>query len=365
VPAGRDAGPTAPLILVINPGSTSTKLAVFRGEKCVFEELLTHSPDELKPFARIADQYAFRRDAIRRFLADRGHKPQDFAAIAARGGLTKPIPGGVYAINAQMIADLNTAAWGEHPCNLGAPLGAELAQEAGCPAFILDPPIVDEMWSLARYSGYPDIVRTSIFHALSQKAAARRAARELGKRYEAANFIVVHMGGGISIGVHRKGKVVDVNNALQGEGPFSPERTGSLPAGDLARLCFSGKFTLEQIIKIITRAGGLLAYLGTNDCREIEKRIAAGDTKAADVYEAMAYQIAKDIGAGAVALSGKVDAVVLTGGLANSKKMVGLIRKYAGFVARFRVYPKMEEMGALAAGALAALNGSAKVQEYR
>ncbi|MFH0939612.1 MAG: butyrate kinase [Planctomycetota bacterium] len=353
------------LILVINPGSTSTKLAVFRGGRCLFAESLFHTRAELAPFKRIADQYSFRKNMIQACLKQKSYEAADFDAIAARGGLTKPIDGGVYAINEQMIADLNSAKWGEHPCNLAAPLAAELAGIGGCPAFILDPPIVDELWDIARISGYPDIPRISKFHALSQKAAARHAAKALKVRYEAANFVVAHIGGGISVGAHHKGKVVDVNSALDGEGPFSPERAGSLPAGDLARLCFSGKFKLDEILRIISRAGGLVAHLGTNDCREVEKRIVQGDKKAAIIYEAMAYQIAKSIGAAATVLSGKVNAVVLTGGLANSKKMVRLIKKYAAFIAPFKVYPKMEEMSALAAGALAALNGAIKVKEYR
>jgi len=354
-----------PQILVINPGSTSTKLTVFQGERCLAQECVSHRREELAPYPRIADQYPFRRQVIERWLREKGFEPSDFAAIAARGGLTKPIAGGVYAVQPAMIADLESAKWGEHPCNLGAPLAAEIARQAGCPAYVVDPPIVDELWDVARLTGHPDIRRTSIFHALSQKAAARRAARELKTRYEAANFVVVHMGGGISIGAHRRGQVVDVNNALHGEGPFSPERTGSLPAGDLARLCFSGKYTLDGVMQLVTRAGGMYAHLGTADCREVEKRIAQGDRQAEQIYEAMAYQIAKEIGAMAAVLSGKVKAVVLTGGMASSRQLVARIRKYAGFVARFKVYPKMEEMGALAAGALAALRGTVGVKEYR
>jgi butyrate kinase len=361
----RATGAREPRILVINPGSTSTKLAVFRGERCQVEECLSHPREELARYPRIADQYPYRRKVIDRWLREKGFQPGEFAAIAARGGLTKPIPGGVYAVTASLIEDLRGAKWGEHPCNLGAALAAEFSRQAGCPAFIVDPPTVDEMWDVARLTGHPDIQRTSIFHALSQRAAARRAARELKTRYEAANFVVVHMGGGISIGAHRRGQVVDVNNALHGEGPLAPQRSGSLPAGDLTRLCFSGKYTQQQILNTLTRTGGLVAHLGTTDCREVERRIARGDDKAALLYEVMAYQMAKQIGAMAAVMSGKVKAVVLTGGMASSRQLVARIKKYAGFVAPFKVYPKMEELGALAAGALCALKGSVKVREYR
>jgi butyrate kinase len=326
--------------------------------------LLEHDREKLLSFPKIADQHKFRRDVIRDFVRRIGFKPEDFSAIAGRGGLTKPVAGGVYAVNQKMLDDLASGRWGEHPCNLGALIATEFAREAGCPAFVADPPITDEMWPLARYSGHPDVPHVSIFHALSQKAAARRAAREMGSTYEKENFVVVHMGGGISVAAHRKGRVVDGNNALYGEGPFAPERTGGLPALEVAKLCLSGKVTLDGFKKMISRSGGLLAYLGTNDCREVVRRIDNGDKKAAEVYEAMAYEIAKEIGAMAAVLSGKVTAVALTGGAANSKLLVKLIKKYAGFVAPFKVYPKMEEMGALAGAALGALSGTLKVQKY-
>jgi butyrate kinase len=286
-------------------------------------------------------------------------------AVAGRGGLTKPITGGVYRVNGRMLRDLRSGRFGEHPSSLGAPLAQEVARQCGAAAFIADPVVVDEFWPLSRYAGHPAFERKSRFHALSQRAAARRAARELGVPYEKANFVVVHMGGGISIGAHRRGRVVDVNDALDGDGPFSPERSGSLPTGPLVSVCFSGKPTHAEVKRMLVGGGGMYAYLGTNDCREVEDRIRQGDAKAKEVYEAMAYQIAKWVGASAAVLSGKVKAVVVTGGMARSRLLVRLIRKYAGFVAPFVVYPEVEEMTALASAAAAAAAGRIKVQEYR
>ncbi|MBN1908911.1 MAG: butyrate kinase [Pirellulales bacterium] len=353
------------LVIVVNPGSTSTKLAVYRETERLASETIDHPKAELATFAHVADQYAFRRDAVLRFLADTGVDLQACLAVAGRGGLTKPLSGGVYRVNAKMLRDLRSVKWGEHPSNLGAPLAYELEKKCGAPAFIVDPVVVDEFWPAARYSGHPTIERRSRFHALSQRAAARRAARERSVRYESKNFVVAHLGGGISIGAHRKGRVVDVNDALDGDGPFSPERSGSLPTGPLVAACFSGKHTQDDVRKMLVGHGGLFAYLGTNDCREVERRIRQGDGKAQEVYEAMAYQIAKWIGASAAVLSGQVEAVVLTGGVAASKTLVRLIRKYAGFVAPFVIYPEVEEMIALATSVQAAMGGKIPVQEYR
>jgi butyrate kinase len=352
------------LVFVVNPGSTSTKLAVYRGEQCLEVEEISHPKEELAQFARVTDQYEYRRDAVLKFLAGRGIDLSRCLAVAGRGGLTKPIAGGVYRVNAKMVRDLRSGKWGEHPSSLGAPLAQEIGRAAGAPAFIVDPVVVDEFWPVARYAGHPAFQRKSRFHALSQRAAARRAAREIGAAYEKTNFVVVHMGGGISIGAHRRGRVVDVNDALDGDGPFSPERSGSLPTGPLVKLCFSGKHTHEEVWKMLVGHGGMFAYLGTNDCRAVEDRIRRGDQKAAEVYEAMAYQIAKWVGASAAVLSGKVRAVVITGGMSRSKLLIRLIRKYAGFVAPFIVYPDTEEMIALASGVQAAMAGKVKVQEY-
>ncbi len=361
----QSRGKKRDLVIVVNPGSTSTKLAVYRGGECLAEETIDHPKEELARFGHVADQYEFRRDAVLRFLADRGVELDRCMAVAGRGGLTKPIAGGVYAVNARMLRDLRSGRWGEHPSSLGAPLAQEIARQCGAAAFIADPVVVDEFWPLARYAGHPAFERKSRFHALSQRAAARRAARELGVSYEKANFIVVHLGGGISIGAHRRGRVVDVNDALDGDGPFSPERSGSIPTGPLVKLCFSDDRAHAEVWKMLVGHGGIFAYLGTNDCREVEERIRRGDAKAKEVYEAMAYQIAKWVGASAAVLSGRVKAVVVTGGMARSRLLVRLVRKYAGFVAPFVVYPEVEEMAALAAAAQAAVAQKIKVQEYR
>ncbi|NLF06382.1 MAG: butyrate kinase [Pirellulaceae bacterium] len=353
------------LVIVVNPGSTSTKLALYRGAECLASEEINHPKAELAKFDCVFDQYEFRRDAVMQFIEAKGIDLRRCLAVAGRGGLTKPIAGGVYAVGAKMIRDLKSGRWGEHPSSLGAPLAREIGRRAGAPAFIADPVVVDEFWPLSRYSGHPAFERKSRFHALSQRAAARRAADDLGMKYDKCNFVVVHMGGGISIGAHRRGRVVDVNDALDGDGPFSPERSGSLPTGPLVATCFAGKHSHADVWKMLVGRGGMFAYIGTNDCREVEKRIGRKDAKAAEVYEAMAYQIAKWIGASAAVLSGDVKAVVFAGGLARSKLLIRQIKKYAGFVAPFMVYPETEEMIALASAAQAAVAGNVKVQEYR
>jgi butyrate kinase len=353
------------LTIAVNPGSTTTKIAVYRGPKCLTCETLDHPKKVLEAFGGVARQFDFRRDAVLEFLAKGGFEIGSWEVVIGRGGLTKPIEGGVYRINKQFLHDMRTDRWGEHSSNLGAPIAAELGKRSGVPAFVVDPPTVDELDPVARYSGHPVFTRRSLFHALSQRAAARHAAAKLKVSYEKTNFIVVHLGGGVSIGAHRKGRVVDVNDALEGEGPFSPERSGFLASGELARLCFSGKYTLEKVQKMITGEGGLFAYLGTNDCREVEARIAHGDAKAEEVYHAMAYQIAKAVGTAAVVLTGRVKAVAVTGGMSKSRKLVGMIRKYAGFIAPFIICPATGEMEALAMAAQAAMSGKIKIKEYR
>jgi len=353
------------LILVVNPGSTSTKAAVYRGQECLASENVAHPKEELQRLGGIAAQHAMRLEAVLDFFARNGVALDRVLAVAGRGGLTKPILGGVYRVGPKLIRELRANRWGEHASNLGAPLAAEIARRCGAPAFVVDPPTVDELDPLARYSGHPAIQRRSLFHALSQRAAARSAARDLKASYEKNNFIVVHLGGGISVGAHAKGRVVDVNNALDGDGPFSPERSGSLPTGDLTRICFSGEYAPAAVKKMLVGEGGMFAYLGTNDGREVARRIAAGDAAARAVYEAMAYQIAKEVGAAAAALSGRVKAVVLTGGMSASRRMVAMIRKRVGFIAPVRVYPQVEEMNALASAVEAAVAGKFPVQEYR
>ena len=309
-------------------------------------------------------QEQFRYDEITAALLAKGVSPKEFTAVVGRGGLMKPIKSGVYRVNAAMLEDLRSMKYGAHASNLGAPLTARFAAEGGVPAFIADPIVVDELADEARFSGLPEMPRVSIFHALNQKAVARRAASELGKNMPDCNLIVAHMGGGISVGAHEHGRVIDVNNSLDGEGPMSPERSGSLPVGELVAMCFSGKYTIDEVQKMINGQGGLVAHLGTNDIREVEKRIADGDAVATLVFEAMALQVAKEIGRCAAVLKGKVDAVVLTGGLAYSDKLCGRIASMVSFIAPVLCYPGEDEMEALAHGALRVLRGEEAAQEY-
>ncbi|WDV46771.1 butyrate kinase [Clostridiaceae bacterium M8S5] len=351
-------------ILVINPGSTSTKIAVFDNEKCVLEETLRHSSKELAPYDKIYDQYEFRKNIILETLNEKDINVTKFSAIVGRGGLLKPIAGGTYEVNETMIRDLEKGVLGEHASNLGGIIAHEIASQLNIPAFIVDPVVVDEMNDIARISGMPKIERKSIFHALNQKAVARRAAKELGKTYDEANLIVAHLGGGISVGAHKEGRVVDVNNALDGEGPMSPERSGGLPVGDLVKLCFSGKFTLDEIKKKIKGKGGIVAYLNTNDCREVSDMIDKGNKEAELIYEAMAYQVAKEIGLCAAVLEGKVDAIVITGGIAYDERVIKWISDRVSFISEIKVYPGEDELIALAQGGLRVLRKEEQAKIY-
>ncbi len=352
-------------VLAINPGSTSTKIAVYDNEQLVFEQVERYSHEDLSPFETVIAQYQFRKDRILQALADQGIAGDSLAAVVGRGGLLRPIEGGTYLVNHAMTADLRLASRGEHASNLGGIIAKEIADLLNIPAYIVDPVVVDELADIARLSGLPGYDRVSIFHALNQKAVARRIAKELGKSYEQANLILAHMGGGVTVGAHQGGKVIDVNDGLYGEGPFSPERTGTLSTGHMLDLCFSGKYSLSEIKKKIAGQGGLVAYLGTNDGREVVKRIEAGDSKAKLVYEAMAYQIAKEIAANAAVLSGQVDAIVLTGGLAYDSLLVSLITERVNFIAAVKVVPGEHEMKALAEGALRVLRGEEPAKEYK
>ncbi|MBS3975958.1 MAG: butyrate kinase [Syntrophomonadaceae bacterium] len=352
-------------ILCINPGSTSTKVAVFENNRLLFEEVLHHHAEELAQFLRIGDQYAFRRQVITLFLTKKGFDIKKLTAVAGRGGLLKPIQSGTYVVTEEMVKDLQTAERGEHASNLGGLLAKDLADELNVPAFIVDPVVVDEMQAEARLSGHPAIERRSIFHALNQKAVAKRYAEDKGVEYSSLNLIVAHLGGGVSVGAHRLGKVVDVNNALDGEGPFSPERSGGLPAGDFAKLCFSGKYSLNDIKQMLTGQGGLVAYLGTNDGREVKRCMESGDTRAELVYRALAYQVTKEIGAMAAVLKGKVDAIILTGGLAyDQTHLVPWIIEAVSFISAVVVMPGEGEMTALCDGALRVLNGKETARIY-
>ena len=297
-------------LLIINPGSTSTKISVFEDEKEVFGETIRHSSEEIGEFKHISDQQNFRTEVILKILKDNKIDIKELDAVVGRGGLLKPILSGTYNVNDNMLKDLKESIKGEHASNLGAIIANEISKSIGKSAFIVDPVVVDEMEEIARLSGVPELPRKSIFHALNQKAVAKRYARENSKNYEDINVIVAHMGGGVSVGAHKKGKIVDVNNALDGEGAFSPERSGGVPSGDLARMCFSGKYTLEEILKKITGKGGFVAYLDTNDARVVESAALDGDPKAKMVHDAMGYQVSKEIGAAATVLNGNVDAII-------------------------------------------------------
>lgn len=352
-------------ILCLNPGSTSTKVAVFENGKLRFDEKLRHTALELRQYSRIAQQYPLRLGVITDFLDKIKFPVSEFSAVAAIGGLLKPIPCGTYIVNWKMIDDLKIGKYGDHASNLGAILAYDLASKEDLPAFIVDPAVVDEMHSEARFSGHPAIERRSFFHALNQKAVAKRYARTRNIAYDKLNLIVAHMGGGISVGAHKKGKVIDVNNALDGDGPFSPERSGGLPAGDLVRICFSDRFAESEIRKMITGQGGLIAYLGTNDGHEVLKRIDQNDRQAFFVFKAMAYQVAKEIGAMAAVLEGEVDAVILTGGLASDGKyLVPWITNAVKFIASVAVIPGEDEMLAMCEGALRVLNGDEQALVY-
>lgn len=350
-------------LLIINPGSTSTKIAVFENETQVMEETLRHTDEELAPYATILDQYTFRKNVILTALEAQDIDLEELDAVVGRGGLLKPMEGGTYRVDERVLADLKSAVMGSHASNLGALIANEIAEQYQIPAYIVDPVVVDELEDLARISGMPEIQRISIVHALNQKAVARRAAKEAGKHYAEMNLIVAHLGGGISVGAHKKGRIVDVNNAL-GDGPFTPERTGGLPTDQLAKLCYSGQYTLEEMKKKLVGKGGLVAYLGTSDGREISRRIQEGDSYAEQIYQAMAYQVAKEIGAAAAVLEGDVDAILLTGGLAYDALLMGWIKKRVNFISPVILYPGEEEMKALAEGGLRVLSGEEQAKEY-
>ncbi len=356
------------LILVINPGSTSTKLALFEDESALVADTLHHTPEELASFSHILDQLPMRLDAVRGWLhAQLDHLSStegvaaSLEAVAARGGLLRPLPSGTYLIDGEMLSDLRDPDRRQHASNLAALIAAELMQEYGVPGYCTDPVCVDEMEDVARLSGLPELERHSLSHALSMKSVARRAAGELGGRYEDLNLVVVHLGGGISVSAHRQGRMVDVNNAND-QGPFSPERVGTLPLTGLLELIRSGD--AASLRRRFWGGGGLVAHLGTNDGQEVERRIATGDQKALLVYRAMAYQVSKEIGAMAAALGSRPDAVVLTGGLAHSEMFVGWIAQRVSFLGRILVYPGGEEMAALAAGTLRVQRGEEQAKRY-
>lgn len=352
-------------ILVINPGSTSTKFAVYRGADPVFVANLRHSAEELAPFRGkpILDQQEFRRQKIEQELAKRDCHISQLKAVVGRGGLLHPLPSGTYRVNDEMLAELRRAERGEHASNLGAFLAKAIADEAGTPAFVVDPVSVDEWPEKARLSGSAVLDRECLSHALNSKAVAKRFAREKGRPYDHLHLIVAHVGSGISVSAHERGRMIDVTNSRE-EGAFSTERAGTVPCMKLVDLCFGGKFNRQQVETMLFREGGLYSYLGTKDLEEIESRIATGDDRAALVYEAMVYQIAKEIGAMAAALHGRVDGVLLTGGMAHSKKLVAKLRSYIYWIAPLHVYAGEDELQALAEGALRVLRSEEAAHEF-
>jgi len=355
-------------VLAINPGSTSTKIAVYEGEQEVFTKEIMHPTEVLAPFAgkKIVEQYALRKDATLAALKERSLGPADFDGVCGRGGLLRPMPHGTYRVGEAMLCELRAGTGGDHASNLGGLIAHELAAPAGKPAFIVDPVVVDETLSRVKITGIKEIRRRVISHALNQIATARRYAQESETFYENLNLIVCHMGGGISLGAHRKGRYIDANNALDGEGPFSPERSGSLPQGQFADMCFSGRYTFADIRKLVKGAGGLISLLGTSDLREVEKRMEAGDAQAVEVFDAMAYQTAKAAASVLPAFEGeKLDRVLLTGGMARCKPLVELLTKYlSGLPCGISVYPGENEMAALVKGALRVLWGKEPAREY-
>ena len=350
-------------ILVINPGSTSTKIGVFEDEVQLFSKTLRHSAEKIAEFAAIADQKSWRKELVMEALKENDFDVTTLSAVSGRGGLVAPLRGGTYATTDKLMADTAAGVGGQHACNLGGLIAREIGDELGIPSFIVDPPVVDELAPVARYSGHPVIARRSTFHALNQKAVAKRYAKEVGKKYEDLNLLVCHMGGGISVGAHVKGSVIDTENALDGEGPFSPERAGSLPSGDLVRLCFSGKYTEAEIKKMITGKGGLVAYVNSTDMKQLLID-AETDPKIAEVMDAFHYQIAKEIGAMAAAMCGQIDQIILTGGVAYGRESVEAITKHVGWIAPITVYPGEDELLALTQGALRVLKGEEKLMEY-
>ena len=350
--------------LIINPGSTSTKIGVFEDETQIFDKTLRHSTEEIAQFPDIYSQKDFRKEIILDALKEAGIAPESFDVIVGRGGLLKPIPGGTYAVSDELLADLKNPPQGEHASNLGGLLAREIADPLGLPSYIVDPVVVDELEPVARISGVPEIPRVSIFHALNQKAMARRYAKEVGRPYEELRLIVVHMGGGVSVGAHKDGRVIDVFNALDGDGAFSPERAGGVPSGALVRMCYESGLTEKEMKKKITGNGGFNAYLGTNDAREVDRRVDEGDETAALVREAFIFQMSKDIGSMAAVLDGKVDAIIMTGGIAYDKAITDGITAKVSFIAPVVLYPGEDELLALAQGALRVMNGEEEAKVY-
>ena len=351
-------------LLIINPGSTSTKIGVYDDEKELFEETLRHTNEEIKRYDTIFDQFEFRKELILNILKEKNFDIKTLSAVVGRGGMLKPVEGGTYAVNDSMVEDLKIGVQGPHASNLGGILARSIGDELGVPSYIVDPVVTDELADVARLSGVPEIPRKSKFHALNQKAVAKRYGKETGKGYESLNLVVVHMGGGVSVGAHNNGRVVDVNNALDGDGPFSPERAGAVPAGDLIKMCFSGKYTETEVYQKTVGKGGFVGYLNTNDVKGVIDKMEAGDKECEAIYKAFVYQITKSVGEMAAALNGKVDQILLTGGIAYSKTLVPDLKANIEWIAPVTVYPGEDELLALAQGAIRVLSGEEEAKIY-
>ena len=352
-------------ILAINPGSTSTKIAVYRNTKPRFLKSIRHSPKDLSKFKNVIDQFSFRKELVLKELAKEDMKMNEITAVIGRGGIMRPMLSGVYEVNEAMREDLSTMRYGEHASSLGGLIADDIATSIpGARAFIANPTTVDEFHDVARISGHPLFKRVSIFHALNHKMIAENHAKLVGKKYEELNLIVAHMGGGISVGAHQKGRVIDANQALDGGGPFGPERSGTLPMGDFARLCFSGNYSLSEVKKMLTGQGGYVAYFNTNDAYTVGLMAEQGNEKAKLIQNAMAYQVAKEIGALSAVLKGQVDAILLTGGIAHNTVVVDYIKAMVAHMARVVVYPGEDEMKALAENALKVMLGEEECKIY-
>ncbi|MFZ4741438.1 MAG: butyrate kinase [Bacteroidales bacterium] len=352
-------------ILVVNPGSNSTKVAVYEYTKNIFLTNIMHSFEELSKFDKVIEQYSFRKQKVLDILSVEGFELNDFEIVISRGGLLKPMESGVYQVNESMVNDIKNP-MAEHISNIGGYIAKEIAELIGngVKAYVVDPSCVDEFEDIARLSGLPELPRKSFLHTLNQKAVARRYATEYNRKYEDINLIVTHMGSGITVGAHSKGKIVDVNNGLDGDGPFAAERAGTVPAGQLVDLCFSGKYTRTDIRKLLTGYGGMQAYLGTCDAVEVEKMIQSGDKNAELVYSAMAYQVAQSIGSMATVLKGEVEAILLTGGLAHGKIFTDMILERVNFISKVLIYPGEDEVYALAMNGLMILKNEIKAKVY-
>ena len=351
-------------ILVINPGNTSTKIAIYENERTIYEIAVEHSEKELNAYLRVRDQKVFRGELVEEALRSAGFKLSDIDVIIGRGGLGKPMEGGLYEISDELLKDMEKGTYGDHASNLGSMIANELAEKVGIPSFIMDPVSMDEMEPVARVSGLKEIPRKSLLHALNSRAMGKWYATEVGKKYEDLRLIVVHLGSGISVTPHLNGRIIDCNNAME-SGPMSPDRAGSLPSKSLVELCYSGKYKdVDEMVRKINREGGLYDHLGTRDLREANRMALNGDNYANLILQAMAYQIAKEIGAMATVLEGRVDAILVTGGMAYSTRLMDDLKKKIVFIAPVIVRPGEIEMEALAKGAYEAMLGKIPIKSY-